>query len=181
MNPTRRRSLRCPGILLAAALAACSPTLAGRTLFQREGGAIQTSLRQDAKRQVPSIADDQMAVGVINDPRGKRNLTYGPGILHVQRGRKVSWVSWDGSFTMALKPRLDGRRQRWPFQEPENTTLTSAGKPELQSLTLTVAPDAAPETYSFQVRLMVADPGKPAEILETINDENCPSIIIDLF
>jgi len=177
MNATCRRFLGCAGVLSAAALTAC-PSPSG-TLFQRGGSVFQTSLRQDAKRLMPGIADDQMALGVIDDGRGKRNLTYVPAILHVRQGSKVSWVSWDGAFTLFLKPRLDGRRQKWPFQEPENTRLTSTGKPELQSVTLTVARDAPADTYSFQTTLMVADAeGRPGEV---IKDENCPSIIIDLF
>jgi hypothetical protein len=173
MPSTRRTCLNSAGLLFAAALAACPPP-AG-TFFQREGRAFKARLQLEAKSSVPSLADDQLAIGVIEDARGKRDLTYVPFALHVPQGRRVSFVSWDGPFTLTLKRSSDA--QRWPFQEPEST-LTSTGSPALQSVTVTVARDARPDWYNFRVSLAV--PATATRPGEKIEDRYCPSIIVDV-
>jgi len=172
MPVNRSRSLKLVTLLSFAAVGACSPP-AG-TVFQREGKAFKGLLNANAKSTDPKLADAQLAIGVIEDGRGKRNLTYVPFALHVPQGGRVSFVSWDGAFTLTLKRSNDA--QPWPFAEPE-ATLNSTGTPALQSVTMTVARDARPDGYNFRVTLSVpAAPGRPGE---TIEDRYCPSIIID--
>jgi hypothetical protein len=176
MSSTCRTCLNCAGLLSAFALAACPPPTG--TFFQREGKAFKARLHQEAKLSLPSLADDEMAIGVIEDARGKRNLTYVPFALHAQQGRQVSWVSWDGPFTLTLKRATD--TQGWPFdgsERPLTSTPPSRGS-TLQTLTMTVKRDAKPDWYNFRVTLKVPDaPGKPGEIIE---DRYCPSIIVEL-
>jgi hypothetical protein len=169
LSNCRRCVLNGAGFVLIAAFAACAPPTG--TFFQREGKAFKGSLHAAAKSALPALADDEMAIGVIVDGRGKKDLTYVPFALHVPQGRKVSWVSWDGPFTLNLKRPPRRPDQRWPFQEPEGT-LTSSGTPALQSVTVTVARDAPLETYNFRATLNV--PGE-----DPIHDDYCPSIIID--
>jgi hypothetical protein len=175
MPSTFRTCLNRAGLLCAAALAACPPPVG--TFFQREGKAFKTRLHQEAKLSLRELADDEMAVGVIEDARGKRDLMYVPFALHVQQGRKVSWISWDGPFTLTLKRSTDG--QAWPF-EGEERTLTSSSMDRsnaLHSVTVTVARRTNPDWYNFRVTLTVAaTPTRPAEKIE---DRYCPSIIVD--
>jgi hypothetical protein len=169
----RKYLLNCAGFVSIALVVGCS---AGSpppgTFFQREGKAFKGRLHAAAKISLPTLADDEMAIGVIEDARGRKNLTYVPFALHVPQGRKMSWVSWDGPFTLNLKRPSREPGQRWPFQEPERT-LTSSGTPALQSVTVTVTRDAPLlEVYNFRVTLSV--PGD-----DPIHDDYCPSIIID--
>ncbi len=85
----------------------------------------------------------------------------------------VTWLAWDGKFTLEFYPREDPktrRRQNWPFAEKEElieSTTTGA----IQSVTKTVRADADKGAYHFKVHL-TDENGKPYD------DWDCPPIII---
>ncbi len=161
--------------LFALVLAGCCVTHTPRPdYFQREGNAFQARLRAEAARST-AVQPDTIVIGVLENAHGGKNLTYIPSELRVvhKETTPVTWLAWDGKFTLEFYPREDPktrRRQNWPFAEKEElieSTTTGA----IQSVTKTVRADADKGAYHFKVHL-TDENGKPYD------DWDCPPIII---
>lgn len=156
------------GALFLLAIAACCTM---PTNFQREASSLQRNLLNEARKSIPSLAPDTIIIGYLTNPRGGKNFTYVPSEVHVPRGQRipVSWISWDGKFTLKFLGRtpLEGGRTEIASEAREkDTALHSAGATVLSN---------EPGYYHYQVTLYGSD-GKTV-ILE---DKECPPIIIDL-
>jgi len=162
-----------PALFILAALGCPGARTAGtdakpqRDYFDREGNLFHGKLQDEAKRSAP-ISPDTIAIGLLKNEHGGKNLTYIPSELRVvyKNTTPVTWLAWDAPFTLKFKPRGN---QLWPFEEPEapiESTTTGA----IQSARRTVRADADPGAYHFTVHLAT----QPTPY----DDDDCPPIII---
>jgi hypothetical protein len=142
------------------------------TNFQREANSLQRNLLNEARKSIPSLSPDTIIIGYLSNPRGGKNFTYVPSEVHVPKGQRVpvTWISWDGKFTLKFKDRS-------PLEGGRTDTITSqpAGKEtELHSAAATVLSNE-PGYYHYQITLYGSDGTTPI-----LKDLECPPIIIDL-
>jgi hypothetical protein len=164
--PVLNRSSGWRAVLLLFAIAACCTM---PTNFQREANSLQRNLLNEARKSIPSLAPDTIIIGYLANPRGGKNFTYVPSEVRVPKGQRtaVSWISWDGKFTLNFGRRspLEGGREQITSEPASGTELSSAAANVL-------AMD--PGYYHYKVTLYGSD-GKTV-ILE---DKECPPIIVE--
>jgi hypothetical protein len=165
------------GVLLVAVLVGCpsaqtlpGPAPSSTNDFQGEAPAMYARLRAKARQTIPNLPDDTLIIGVLQDPRGRNGFMYVPSELHFpQRSSlSVAWVSWDGSFTLTLRP-----GSQWPFKGPQAAIVSTPGNPHSAIRTLDPQVIIAPARYHFTVELTVPSSTTP------LSDPDCPPIIID--
>ena len=160
---TRTRERKSPrmwaGALFILAFLGCATgpsigTDAQKGYFDREGNAFYRSLDAEAKKSSQKISPDTIVIGLLTNTHGGKNLTYIPSELRVvhKETTPVTWLAWDGKFTLEFNPRNDpttGRPQNWPFEEKEEPiegTTTGA----IHSATKTVRANADKGAYHFK-------------------------------
>ena len=170
---TSRHPLRWCGGLCLAALMGCAATKTRPDFFQEQGKAFKKSLRDEAKYALPSLADDAVVIGSVANSRGRPNLTYFPWEMRVPKGQKtaVSWISWDGPFTLTFKPVGTQTMKDTPLENAK-TQLDSTFANGLHSAGATVMGNEA-GYYYFKVTLTLPS-GEP------LQDLYCPPIIIEV-
>jgi hypothetical protein len=142
--------------------------------FRQEGNAFQARLHAEATRST-TVSPDLVVIGLLDNPRGDRNLTYIPWEIRVRKGvpTPVTWVSWDGDFTLTFK--AEGSQSPQSPLEGGQTEVTGVASDRdwvLKSKTVTVNSNQ-PGKYYFRVVLIARD-GKRYE------DLYCPPIIIEV-
>src|SRR5882724_3404844 len=158
---------RVPFIL---ALLGCATTPPQPDYFRQAGKAFHARLHAEAKRSVP-VSPDLVVIGLLDNPRGGRNLTYIPWEVRVPKGvpTPVTWVSWDGNFTLTFK--AEGSESAQSPLEGGQTEVASNPDGVVKSKMATVNSDQ-PGKYYFKVVLTTPD-GK-------YEDLDCPPIIIEV-
>jgi len=151
-----------------------------RDYFDKEGNLFQTNLHDEAnKSTTQKISPDTIVIGLLKNSHGGKNLTYIPSELRVvhKETTPVTWLAWDGKFTLEFYPREDPktrRPQNWPFAEQQKL-IESTETGGIHSVTMTVRNDADKGAYHFTVVLITPDPRPDGTKYE---DLDCPPIII---
>jgi hypothetical protein len=155
------------------ALLGCATAPPQPDYFRQAGKAFHAKLRAEANRSV-TVSPDLVVIGLLENPRGDRNLTYIPWEVRVRQGvpTPVTWVSWDGTFTLTFKP--EGSQSAQSPLEGGQTEVTSTSDRDevVKSKTATVNSNQ-PGKYYFKV-VLTTPQGKKYE------DLDCPPIIIEV-
>jgi len=171
--PESRSPPKWAGAPFILALLGCATAPPQPDYFRQAGKTFHGRLRAEANRSV-TVSPDLVVIGLLDNPRGGRNLTYIPWEVRVRKGVKtpVTWVSWDGKFTLSFKKEGSASAES-PLEGGETDVASEASRDGVLNSQMATVISDQPGNYYFKVVLTTPD-GR------VYKDEDCPPIIIEI-